>query len=437
MSRIRPLVACFGAGAGVFALAALLAAAPAAGAANGAPPATNAAAVAKAVSWLRTQQQADGGFEVAGFAGFETPDATLAIAEAAQTGSTWSTAQALAAVQAVVKNGKTPLDALDAFADSGIDAGQAAKLIVLDAGALGLDPAHFDPAGNGGSGTDLVARLGSPAADGSFGTFNATLYAALAEKIVTGSVPTTTRDFIVAAQQANGGWNFDGDEAKSEVDVDTTAVAVEALVAAGVPVADPALQHALTFLATNLNADGSWSAFGAHDPDSTALGAIAVATLGYDPTSTCWRDNFARAKAGTTYVSPDAYLRSQQGADGRVKSPNDAFPPINTLATSQSVEGLSRSWLPTVQIATQHCVEPASAPVTTTTTTGVAAATAGDDALAADTADSGSTAVGDLPNTGSPSSVPLTIAGFACVVCGLTTIAAGRHPRARGLAARR
>lgn len=437
MSRTRSLAACLGAGALV--LVAVLATAPAAGAANGAPPTANAAAVAKAVAWLRTQQQADGGFEVAGSPGFETPDAVLAIAEAAQTGSTWSTAEALSAVQAVTKNGKSPLDTLDTFADSGIDAGQAAKLIVLDVTPLGLDPTHFDPAGNGGSGSDLVARLGSPTPSGSFGAFNATLYAALAEKIVTGSVPATTKALITGAQQANGGWGFAGDKTKSDVDVDTTTVAVEALIAAGVPVGNPSLQHALAFLATNVNADGSWTSFGAHDPNSTALGDIAVAALGYDPTTSCWRDNFARSKTGTKYVSPDAFLRAQQQADGRVKSPNDSFPPINTFATSQTIEGLSRSWLPAARVATQHCAEPAAAPVTTTTTTGVAAGTgSGDDALAAGAADSGSTSAGDLPNTGAPSSVPLTIAGFACMAAGGIAVAAtGRRARSRGLASTR
>jgi hypothetical protein len=44
---------------------------------------------------------------------------------------------------------KSALDALDGFASSGLSAGQAAKLIVLDAAPLGLDPGAFDPAGDG------------------------------------------------------------------------------------------------------------------------------------------------------------------------------------------------------------------------------------------------------------------------------------------------
>ena len=52
------------------------------------------------VAWLKTQQQTDGGFEVAGFAGFETPDAVLAIASAAQTTFAWNPVTARTAVLA-------------------------------------------------------------------------------------------------------------------------------------------------------------------------------------------------------------------------------------------------------------------------------------------------------------------------------------------------
>ena len=68
-------------------------------------------------NWLVTQQQANGGFEVAGFNGFETPDAILAIAEDAQQQVAWNTGQALAAVSAVKKGGKSALDWADDFAD--------------------------------------------------------------------------------------------------------------------------------------------------------------------------------------------------------------------------------------------------------------------------------------------------------------------------------
>ena len=92
MLHVRRAVACCGAlTVALFSFASL----SVNGAANAADPASKSTADA-AVAWLETQQQPDGGFEVAQFPGFETRDAALAIAEDAQTGSTWSTSEALA-----------------------------------------------------------------------------------------------------------------------------------------------------------------------------------------------------------------------------------------------------------------------------------------------------------------------------------------------------
>jgi hypothetical protein len=419
MARIRSLVAVLGAPALV-----VLFLAPA-GAATSALGA-NSDAVAKAVTWLKTQQLADGGFEVAGSPGFETPDATLAIATAAQTGSTWNRAEALAAVQGITKNGKSALDALDAFADGGIDAGKAAKLILLVVEPLGLDPHHFDPAGNGGSGTDLVSILGSPAAGGSFGAFNATLYAALAHRLLNGAVPLSTAALVRDSQQPNGGWGFAGDKTASDVDADTTALAIAALVASGASASDAALQRALTMLATNQNTDGSWTTFGAHDPNSTALGAIAVATAGYDPTTSCWRNKFAPSRAAAAYASPDAFLLSQQASEGRVKSPNDSFG-VNTFPTSQAVEGWARAWMLGVHLASQPCVQPVVSPLVQTNPPAPAVTANG----AAVEPDSGETPVGHLPNTGADAPMVMTVVAAASFGTGaLAQLGARRRRRA-------
>ncbi len=153
------------------------------------------ATAASAATWLRTQQQSDGGFEVAGFAGFETCDVALAIAGAAQTGGAWSTAQArnaLAAIHQGGPSGPTPLDALDSFAATVTAAGDAAKTIVLSAAPLGLDPAAFDAAADG-SPVDLVAKLdaGCGANTASFGpAFLDTVYGILAKRLVCGAAPS-------------------------------------------------------------------------------------------------------------------------------------------------------------------------------------------------------------------------------------------------------
>jgi hypothetical protein len=320
-----------------------------------ADPASERVAV-RAVRWLDAVQQPDGGFELAGFPGFETPDAVLAIAERSQADSTWSTAEARTGVRRVKQDGHQALEVLDDLADGSagaLSAGQAAKLIVLDAAPLGFDPAAFDPERDGA--TDLVAAVAAGRQpDGSFGAFNATLYAALSYAVRGRAVPSSTRQLITAAQQANGGWNFAGDPSGTGVDVDTTGLAVQALIGAGVAPGSPAVRRAMGFLARNQQANGSWTAFGADDPNATAVAVLAVTAAGGDVTGPCWRDQAAPELAGQPYADPDAWLRSRQAADGHVVSPNDQFG-VNTFATSQAVQALLRSWLPVERVALQPC----------------------------------------------------------------------------------
>jgi hypothetical protein len=367
MLHVRRAVACFGASTvALFSFAAI----SSTGTARAADPASRATATA-AVGWLETQQQPDGGFELAMFPGFETRDAALAIAEGAQTGSTWNPTEGLDALAALQYGGSgpTPLDALDAFAATITTAGAAAKTIVLSASPLGLDPAAFDP-GDDGNPVDLVALLdsGCAADTASFGpAFTDTLYGALAKKLVCGAPPAAALATIRSGQQANGGWNFLGDPTGSDVDPDTTALAVEALVAGGAGASDPSIAAALGFFAANQQASGAWQSFGTDDPNSTSLAILAITAAGFDADAPCWRDTVAPASTGTPYASPSAWLRSQQltapPADaGRIASPNDGFG-VNTFATSQTVEGLLHSWLPIAPAARQAC-EVLATPIT-------------------------------------------------------------------------
>jgi hypothetical protein len=302
------------------------------------------AAATKATAWLHTQQQADGGFEVAGFAGFETPDAILAIAEDAQRQSAWSTAQALLAVQATKVAGHSALQAIDAFSQSGLNAGQAAKLIVLVAKPLGMPAWRFDPAHNGAVSLRAIVKAGK-LHDGSYGAFNATLYAVIALGLLGEPIGADTRAYIRAAQQPNGGWDYAASPTAGDADVDTTALAAQALVAARIPLANPELRNALAFLARAQQSSGAWQSFGSDDPNSTAVSLLAVTAAGYDPAKPCWRDRSVPALRNLPYRSPVSWLRAQQRSDGRITSPNDPFG-VTTFATSQAVTALRRGWLP-------------------------------------------------------------------------------------------
>ncbi|HVE47932.1 MAG TPA: prenyltransferase/squalene oxidase repeat-containing protein [Acidimicrobiales bacterium] len=308
-----------------------------------------------AVAWLKTQQQDDGSFEVSGFPGFETPDAVLAMAEDAQQslvrGSAWNSASARETVSKASKNGRTALDYLDDLAETTTSPGQAAKLIVVVAAPLGLDPFAFDPQGDGPA--NLVARMDAGRnANGSYGpsaAFNATLYAALANALLGRSVAVETRDYMVSAQQANGGWSFAGDRTGTEEDIDTTGLAMQALRAAGVDAHSEPMRRAVEFLLRRQLPSGGWPAFGAPDPNATALAILGLTAAGHDVGSVCWR----ASATGAPSTSPDAALRAAQAPDGHIASPNDAFG-INTFATSQTVQALLRGWLPVVR-AVAYC----------------------------------------------------------------------------------
>jgi hypothetical protein len=356
MTRIRRVFACFSAIALAFLFSSSVAPASAA------DPASNTAA-ANAVAWLKPQQLPDGSFEVATFAGFETRDAALAIAEQAQTGTTWNTAQALTAVEALKAGGSgpTPLDYLETLVGASNDTGVAAKTVVLVSAPLGIDATAF------GS-VNLLSKLGGCNGTTS-STFNGLLYVVIAQQLLcAGGAPAASVTAIRDAQQANGGWGFVGDPTASDIDNDTTAVALEALIGSGATVTDPAVHKALAFFAANFQADGAWQSFGADDPNSTSLAILGLTAAGFDVTTSCWRDTFAPELAGTAYTSPDAWLRSQQitsGTDaGRVQSPSDSFG-INTFATSQTVEGLLRSWLPVARATATTCTPAPTPPVTT------------------------------------------------------------------------
>ena len=320
-----------------------------AGALTIAAPNPDVVAAQKGLAYVATQQQPDGGFEVAGFPGFETPEAVLATATLANVEAgnrEWSARQGLLAVQALsTPQGKTALDLLDDLADgTGDDAispGLAAKLITLVAAPLCIDPARFDPQVDGP--TDLVARmLSGQRPNGAFGedgVFSFTLYAVLAHVAIGRAVPAETVAYVKGAQESDGSYNFAGDPTPPPPsdfdDIDTTGLAVQALVAAGTPTSDPSVANAVSFLRSRQASDGSWG----DDSNSTAVAALALEAAGVDVSQ---------------LPSPYAFLRSlQRAGDGRFTSPNDGLG-VNTYATTQAVRALLRRALP-VPVAAGTC----------------------------------------------------------------------------------
>ena len=305
------------------------------------------------ISWLLDQQRDDGSFELADFPGFETPDAVLAIAADAQTTSTWSTSEALAAVEAAESDlGATALDWLDDWVDGAIanpfpppafldvGAGQRAKLILQVAGPLGLDPADFDPAADSAEPVDLTAGLDTIAP----AVFNSFLFGRLAESGLDQNVHQRDLQLVCEAQHAGGGWGFDGLPAGTDPDLDTSGFAIMTLVAAGVPTTDAVLTTAAGWVDGGQQLNGAWQTpptFGpsVDDPNATALALMADAALG----------GTADVDLAVTWLQGEQ-LTMPPADHGRFASPNDGFG-VNTFATTQAIQALlldqaGADWLP-------------------------------------------------------------------------------------------
>ena len=324
------------------------------------------AVVQGGVSYLADQQRSgtdpttgSGAWDASVPGAFNTFDAVLGIAEAAQTGPTWNTTEAFNAINAF-KNADNfnPLPYLDLVGAAATTPGRAAKLIVLTAEPLGLSPTAFDPAGDG-TPKDLVAVVGAPMPNGAYApdvAFSDTLYAALATKLVGGTIAATTVQYVRDGQTSEGSWAYNHDSTDTaDAEVDTTGLALQTLIAAGVPESDATVRAGLAYIAEQQESDGRWMAFGNPSSESTSRALLAVAAAGYDVNSRCWRDTVLPGAASQPFVGGDAALSSFAQLDGSIADPTSFGP---TYSTAQSLEGLLRNWLPVFSGAVQTCDVP-------------------------------------------------------------------------------
>jgi prenyltransferase beta subunit len=274
----------------------------------------------RALDWLKTQQNADGGFGTGfgpGSAVGPTTDAVLAIASSGQDVAAWTNA------------GRSPLDYLSAQVSAGNVTlpGEIAKTI-LALVASGQNPRAF-------GGQSLIANLASQY-NAATGLYSSSMYdqalAILALSNAGEPVPDAAIAALLAAQTVEGGWAFTGETIAGAADSNTTALAVQALVAAG---RKDATGRALDYFRRVQNADAGWtyqvpSAFGTDtDANSTALAVQAILAVG---------ESVGNWSTGAS--DPLGALLSLQNADGSF-SFNAVFPGPNVLATLQAIPALN------------------------------------------------------------------------------------------------
>jgi hypothetical protein len=283
--------------------------------------------ISAALAYLRSRQQLDGG--VAGFGESSDPDSTIrAVLAMAAAGRSPSGMQS--------KDGQSPLDYL---------AGQAAVYIrdatgVLFPGRAGMlltAVAASDQDVTSFGGIDLVGEIEATYqpttgaysttatqdwASGAASDLNQA-WAILGMSAAGRPVPMTATAYLTGSQAEDGSWGFS--------DLDTTALAVTALIGSGnVAPHDSPILRALDFFRANQLPNGGWRPVWDTDPlnaDTTGWVIQALAVTGYLPAAESWR-----AADGM----PLKALSSLQKPDGSIGGTY-----VNAYSTAEAVFGLS------------------------------------------------------------------------------------------------
>jgi hypothetical protein len=274
-------------------------------------------AASKALAWLATKQNADGGFSD-GFSPNSsvsaTADAVLAAASAGQDAGAWK------------KNNVSPLDYLSSRVGQLTNGGVIAKVVMAMA-ATGNNPRQA-------GGVDLVARLNSLHKTGGYGgsLYEDTLV--VLALVNTGqSVPEDVITRLINAQTTDGAWAFTGGTAAGAGDTNTTALVVQALIATG---HRDAIGRALDYFRRTQNTDAGWpyqvpSAYGTEtDANSTANVLQALIAAG---------ESLGNWSKGGQSDPLGALIHLQDDKTGAFNYQASA-PGANLLATIQAIPAL-------------------------------------------------------------------------------------------------
>lgn len=270
-------------------------------------------AARSALDWLRTQQLPDGGF--AAFGGESDPSATADAVMAFATGHVDP-----ASVRSV--NGVSAIDYLEANAGHASGNPGVLAKVVLAMHAAGQNPP-------GGAISGIVS--GYSGDTGWYGTsFYGHLLAIIALDIAEQQIEPAAINAILAAQTPEGSWGFNGDPAAGTGDSNTTATAIQALAALGGY--NDAIAAGLGYL-QSLQDDNGAIAYDAStlessggDANSTALAIQAFVAANMDPLDAAGGDLIA---ALLSFQNPSGAFQFQP-----------SFPDDSLLATTQAVPAL-------------------------------------------------------------------------------------------------
>lgn len=194
----------------------------------------------------------------------------------------------------------------------------------------GIAAAGGDPRAAGG--VDLLARLRGhyDPADGQYGagTWDQA-WAILGLVAAAEPVPPAALGALGRLAQAGGGW---GPDAAGPADADSSGLALQAALAAGLPSDDALVRGALDHLAASQEGDGGWGHGGAGNLNSTAYALGGILAAGQDPRAAPWTEG---------HPGPLDFLLAAQGPDGRLRfGAQDAAIP-DLVASLQALPSLA------------------------------------------------------------------------------------------------
>ena len=272
-------------------------------------------AAKRAIVWLKAQQQEDGSFPASGGnAVGSTLDAILAGVSTGEDVSLWTTGT----------EGASPLDFFASELASCTDTAAHTGKLVAALVAVGRNPHRF------GREDIIEALTGFDDGSGDFGTsanVNNQAWATIGFAATEVPVSQDMIGALVTMQNEDGGW---GRSAGAISDTSSTAIVIQALVAAGVSADGSAIRDALGYLRTTQDVTGGFAraAGGSADASSTGYGIQAIIAAGQSPTSQDW------------LVDGSGPLDSLF----HLQMPSGGFPDISdtedVLATARSVPGL-------------------------------------------------------------------------------------------------